>query len=151
MRLSSNMRLSAFIRVHLRPVYSVLLAFTLLAQQTQPPQQAPQNADAAKFTSSTQLVVEMVTVKDKAGNIVEGLSAKDFTVTEDGKPQTISFCEFQKLEGGAAVVPGAVPAAAQPAVPDVPPSTRFQIAPAPPGDIRYRDRPLRGLHFEISA
>src|SRR5438045_2008245 len=97
MRLSSNTRLSASIRVHLRPVYSVFLASTLLAQQ--PPQQLPQNADAAKFTSSTQLVVEMVTVKDKAGNIVEGLTAKDFTVTEDGKPQTISFCEFQKLEG----------------------------------------------------
>src|SRR5438105_889293 len=119
----------------MRPVYSVLLAFTLVAQQV-PQNPPPGPADAAKFTSSTQLVVEMVTVKDKAGKIVEGLSAKDFTVTEDGKPQTISFCEFQKLEGeAAAVVPGtAAPApAAQPAAPDVPPATRFQISPERPG------------------
>ena len=123
----------------MRPVYSVLLAFTLVAQQV-PPNPPPGPADAAKFTSSTQLVVEMVTVKDKAGKIVEGLSAKDFTVTEDGKPQTISFCEFQKLEGEAAVivpgaatiVPDAAPAA-QSAASDVPPATRFQIAPERPG------------------
>ena len=44
-----------------------------------------------KFTASTQLVIETVSVKDKNGNPVEGLTAKDFTITEDGVPQTISF------------------------------------------------------------
>ena len=139
----------------MRPVYSVLLTFTLLAQQApqNPPSSVPADS-AAKFTTSTQLVVEMVTVKDKQGKVIEGLSAKDFTVTEDGKPQTISFCEFQKLEdGAAAVVPGTtapVPPA-QPAAPDVPPPTRFQISPERPGDIRYRDRRLLGLYFDMSA
>ena len=51
----------------------------------------------ATFNSSTQLVVETVAVKDKSGKPVEGLTAKDFTVTEDGVPQTISFFEYQKL------------------------------------------------------
>ena len=46
---------------------------------------------------STQLVVETVGVKDKKGNPIEGLTAKDFTVTEDGVPQEISFCEHQEL------------------------------------------------------
>ena len=38
-------------------------------------------------------------MKDKNGKPVEGLTAKDFTITEDGVPQTISFCEFQKIAG----------------------------------------------------
>ena len=53
---------------------------------------------AAKFTSNTQLVVETVIVKDKSGKPIEGLTAKDFTITEDGKPQVIRFCEFQALK-----------------------------------------------------
>ena len=36
----------------------------------------------SEMTASAQLVVETVTVKDKSGKIVEGLTAKDFTVTE---------------------------------------------------------------------
>ncbi len=44
------------------------------------------------FTLSmkVQLVVETVVVKDKQGNAVHGLTAKDFVVTEDGAPQTIT-------------------------------------------------------------
>ena len=38
-----------------------------------------------------QLVVEAVVVKDKQGNPIRGLTAKDFTVTEDGVPQTIKL------------------------------------------------------------
>src|SRR6185312_15395632 len=87
----------------------VLALITLSAQQ--PPAQAPAQAPgaatdgAAKFTSSTQLVIETVMVKDKSGKPIEGLTAKDFTITEDGKPQTISFCEFQKLKDAVETVP----------------------------------------------
>src|SRR5581483_6490412 len=132
------MRIPAFFRVAL----SLTLALAMLAQQ------APQTSTdgIAKFTSSTQLVVQMVTVKDKSGKVVEGLTAKDFTVTEDGKPQAIAFCEFQRLEEAAPPPP---PVAPPPA--GVAPPTRFQITPERPGDIRYRDRRLIALYFDMSA
>ena len=53
-------------------------------------------AQSGKATA--QLVIETVSVRDKNGNPVEGLTAKDFTITEDGVAQTIAFCEFQKLD-----------------------------------------------------
>ena len=52
-----------------------------------------------------QLVVEAVVVKDKQGNPVHGLTAKDFTVTEDDVPQTIKFCEHQDLAETAKPLP----------------------------------------------
>src|SRR5215475_14099904 len=51
----------------------------------------------AQFSSTTQLVVETVTVNDRNGNPVDNLTINDFTLTEDGVPQTIKFFEFQKL------------------------------------------------------
>ena len=86
---------------------SLTLIFVLLAsaqQATQPAAPAQQPAAAVpttglvKFESSTQLVVETVSVRDKNGKPVEGLTAKDFTITEDNVPQNIAFCEYQKLE-----------------------------------------------------
>src|SRR5579872_6400905 len=86
-------------RVTVRGLCAVLLCVLLPLGAQQPPATPASNSNdgAAKFTSNTQLVVETVIVKDKNGKIVEGLTAKDFTITEDGKPQVISFCEFQKL------------------------------------------------------
>jgi VWFA-related protein len=108
----------------------VFTCATLLAQQ------------AAKFQSSTQLVVEAVSIKDKDGKPVEGLTAQDFTITEDGKPQTVSFCEFQKLSDEP------VPLAENGTVDPV---TRSQISPETPGNIRYRDRRLLALYFDMTA
>jgi VWFA-related protein len=143
---------------------SIALIFTLLAgaqQAGQPAAQAqPQAANGIiKFQANTQLVVETVTVKDKNGKPVEGLTAKDFTITEDGVAQTISFCEFQKLDElaepaisvevpAAAPVPVTAPATAVAAVPGV---TAHQITPERPGDIRYRDRRLMAMYFDMSA
>src|ERR1039457_935172 len=147
---------------------SIGLIFVLLAGAQQPvqtPVPAPQTAAAGivKFQANTQLVIETVTVKDKNGKPVEGLTAKDFTITEDGVAQTISFCEFQQLDDAAGDVsqpiagPGgeraAAPAAAAPASPAiaVPGVTAHQITPERPGDIRYRDRRLMAMYFDMSA
>ena len=64
----------------------------MLAQQP-----AAGDAAGADVRSTTRLIVQTVTVKDKDGKPIEGLTAKDFVVTEDGEPQTISFVEFQRL------------------------------------------------------
>src|SRR5450755_2889105 len=64
------------------------------------------------FTTSTQLVVESVVVTDKKGKPVDGLTAKDFTVTEDGVPQTIRFFDRQNLPTTLGAMPGATPGAA---------------------------------------
>ncbi len=104
-------------------------------------------AQQPTFRSTTQLVVETVTVKDKDGRPVTGLGAKDFTLTEDGVPQEIRFFEFQKFDE----------VTAAPLIPEtqrIAPFarlTRTQIAPEPPGDVRYRDRRLLALYFDMTA
>jgi VWFA-related protein len=112
-----------------------------------PPQNAAAGADTVTFKTSTQLVIETVGVKDKSGKPIEGLTAKDFTITEDGMPQTIAFFEYQKLPeapADATLTTAAVTAAAP--MPKLP---RTQIAPERPGDVRYRDRRLLALYFDM--
>jgi hypothetical protein len=61
-------------------------------------QNAPLQANqTATIKVSTQLVVETVWVKDRKGNSIEGLAAKDFTVTENSVPQAIRFFEYEGL------------------------------------------------------
>ena len=87
-----------------------------------------QEAGTTTFRTSTQLVVETVTVKDKNGKFVNGLTAKDFTVTEDGAPQPIRFFEVQKLPD--APSPAAPPASSGVRLYDKIPRT--QISPETP-------------------
>jgi VWFA-related protein len=127
-------------------VLAALLMTPLSAQQ--PP---------TVFKSGAQLTVETVTVKDKVGRPIEGLTAKDFSITEDGVPQTISFVEFQRVQNAAEPAqpsspPPQVPAAApSSSVPPRAAETQYQISPSTPGDIRYRDRRLLVLYFDLSA
>lgn len=131
----------------MRPALSVFLLLLLPIEAQQPP--AP---DATpKFTSNTQLVVETVIVKDKSGKPIEGLTAKDFTITEDGKPQVIKFCEFQTLKDTPENVPTLVADTAPVEVAKVDSLTRNQIAAETPGDIKHRDRRMLGLYFDMSA
>jgi VWFA-related protein len=103
------------------------------------------------FRSTTRLIVEAVSVVGKDGRPVEGLTAKDFTVTEDGEPQSISFVEFQRIEpvNRAQASPGqnSQPVVTVPAVKP----TGLQISSTPLGEIRYRDRRLLVLYFDATA
>ena len=108
--------------------------------------QAP--SGTATFSVSQQLVIETVLVKDKSGNPIEGLTAKDFTVTEDGAAQEIKFFEYQKVEE--------MIAKEEPLPPLGPPVyfeklPHSQIAGEVPGKTLYKDHRLLALYFDLTA
>ena len=136
------------------------LVLTAGAQQ----QPAQQPGATPTFRASTKLIVQTVTVRDRQGRIIEGLTAKDFIVTEENQPQDIAFVEFQRLVGeptpGAAATaapaspaPAAPPPPAQAAAPqqDVPGVVQSGISPPTSGDIKYRNRRLLVIYFDQSA
>jgi VWFA-related protein len=130
------------------------IAAVLLWALVAPAQQAGQNtppADNGTFTIavSTQLVVETVVVKDKKGNNIAGLTAKDFTVTEDGLPQTVRFCEYQQLPETPSAAPTARSDHENIKIYDRLAKTR--ISPETPGNIRYKDHRLLAMYFDMTA
>ena len=130
----------------------MLLIFlgVLTAAAQQIGQNAPSEpAETAILRATTQLVVETVAVKDKKGNPIEGLTAKDFTITENGAPQTISFCEHQELPEGPRVAPA--PSSAPENITIYDKLSRTRISPETPGNLRYQDRRLLALYFDLTA
>jgi VWFA-related protein len=98
---------------------------------------------------SARLVIETVTVKDKQGKSVAGLTDKDFTVTEDGVAQKISFCEYQSLPETTTVLPP-TPAGGE----DIKIYNklgRTQISGETPGQVMYKDKRLLALYFDMTA
>ena len=131
----------------LRNTLVLILFLAVCARTQQVGQNAPANGNTpATFSTSSQLVVETVNVKDKSGKPVEGLTAKDFTVTEDGAEQSIRLFEYQKVSDVAEPEPP-IPAVAQPLkkLPEA------QITAEKPGDLRYQDRRLLVLYFDMTA
>src|SRR5271163_3035164 len=131
----------------MRSATAVFLSLILAANAQQVGQNAPSSSATPTFQTSSQLVVETVSVKDKSGNPVQNLTAKDFTVTEDGVEQTIKFFEFQKFLDNSPT-PSAAPAARPVPFPKLP---KTQIAPEAPGNTKYRDHRLLALYFDMSA
>jgi VWFA-related protein len=134
----------------MRSLLTILLLATLGADAQQIGQNAPAgSSDTVTLSVRSQIVIETVVVKDKKGNPIDGLTAKDFTLTEDGVPQTIRFCEQQTLPS--------TPSNA-PVTPSGPEEiklynrlARTQISPEIPGDVRYKDHRLLALYFDMTA
>src|SRR5437016_7916521 len=124
-----------------------MLRRSLLALMFFLPSATAQQQQPFTIRVDTQLVVETVVVKDKDGKNLEGLIDKDFTVTEDGVPQTISVFQLERLEDTTAPAPPA--GAQQPAAEVVQPKIPTQITPPAPGDSRYRNRRLLVLFFDL--
>ena len=118
----------------MRRFLPILLSVTLAAQQAPVPPAS--QTEEPTFRADTRLVVQQVTVKDKDGKPIEGLTAKHFVVTEDGVTQTLAFVDFQQL---AEVAPAPVLTTA---VIPIPRLSHSAIAAEKPLDLKYNDRRL---------
>src|SRR5215211_4461002 len=67
----------------------MMLVATVLAQEPQQPRPT--------FRSGRDLVSVDIVVRDKSGNIVKGLTAADFEVREDGRPQDVLGLSYQEI------------------------------------------------------
>ncbi|HTV82129.1 MAG TPA: VWA domain-containing protein [Acidobacteriaceae bacterium] len=129
----------------------ILALMVVAAPVTAAAQHIGQNASASQsvvpsISVSSQMVIEPVTVKDRNGKIVRGLTARDFVVTEEGVPQTVRFCRFQDLakpQPAAATEPINITVYDQLAL--------EQIAPEPPGSTRYKNKRLLAFYFDMTA
>ncbi|MGB9612452.1 MAG: VWA domain-containing protein, partial [Bryobacteraceae bacterium] len=117
-----------------RTLLSLAVCAALLAQKQD---------ETPTFTTSANLVIVTVFVRDAQGHPVKGLTRDDFIVTENGKPQAIRVFEFQQIEepasGQATAVAETAPALEQ---------AQQSGAVLP---VRYRDRRLIVLFFDWSS
>jgi len=118
----------------------LLITLAAVAQQPNGP---------VTFTSSTQLVVETVVVTDKSGKPVLGLKAGDFVLTENGVPQTIRVFDFQDLPKSPATTPTVHSEPEQIHIFDK--LGNSHIAPETAGNVKYQDRRLLALYFDMTA
>jgi VWFA-related protein len=114
----------------------VLLAASLLSAQQQP--------ESFRISVTTRLVIVNVEVKDGSDKPIGNLPRTAFEITEDGKPQSISVFEYQRLVQEAAAPP---PASSSP----VAAGRKRDITPSPQGQIRYKDKRLLVLYFDFSS
>jgi VWFA-related protein len=134
----------------------LLLAVVAAGLQPRGTVSAQEPARQALFRSSAHLIIQTVIVKDKNGKPVEGLTAKDFVVTENGEPQDIAFVEYQKLDGEIGQVGQVVQVAPDLPAPVRPPVMSGadplfvpRVAIPPSGDTRYRGKRLIILYFDL--
>jgi VWFA-related protein len=128
----------------------VLAGSALFAQQIGS-NSTQDNNGTYKLSVTSQLVVETVVAKDKQGHFINGLSAKDFTITEDGVPQNIRFCEHEVLPTDSE----ALPPLEDENITIYKRLTRTSVAPEDTerdtGKSRYQGRRLIVLYFDMTT
>jgi VWFA-related protein len=129
------MRISGISLLMIALVWSLIFPAAIAQDQKEQP---------FKIQVKTELVVETVSVKDKDGKAVEGLTEKDFIVTEDNVPQTISVFQFERFDDTPSAPPESTPAVPVAKAPPAP--TPKQPAPS---RSRYQDRRLLVLFFDM--
>jgi len=77
--------------------YLVVISLACLALAQNPPSQTPashsdgETSDPTRISVKVNVVNVLATVRDKHGKIVNNLSKEDFTLTEDGRAQSIHY------------------------------------------------------------
>lgn len=90
------MRLHPFVSLALSIVALPFLLAAAAAQRTSaPPAPPPAAASGPSFHKPARPVVFTVTVRDKHGKLVQNLTPADFTLSEDGHPETIQSFSTQ--------------------------------------------------------
>lgn len=74
------------------------------ASQPQPADTPSGRNELYTLTRNVSFVQVPVSVKDRSGKLVEGLSARDFTVYEDGTPQRLNYFNSEPFPLSAAIV-----------------------------------------------
>ena len=120
-----------------------LVAWTVMPRaQTGPPA-------GQVFRSGTELVLVNVVVRDRSGAVVRGLSRDDFSVVEDGKPQTVTSFDFEELD---APQRAPEPAASDPPLLQTPPARPAAPAAAlESAKVDLHGRRLIVLFFDLSS
>jgi VWFA-related protein len=136
-------------RAKLLPIVFTLTCAIVCSGQTTGTNGAPGASATRPLTVNSQIVVETVVVKDKKGNFVQGLTAKDFSISEDGVPQTVSFFQHQQLETASSPLP--VVPRDQEEITIYKTLERTGIAPENPSDSRYHEHRLLALYFDMAA
>ena len=153
-RTRSSRRFEVFVTSALSFVTFVFALSGLFGAITATAQQTGQNAPPGgkgtlTFSTGTQLVVETVAVTDKKGTPVEGLTATDFTITENGVPQAIRIFDYQKLPK--APIATSISRSEPEHIHIYDTLGRTQIVPERPGSARYKDHRLLALYFDMTA
>ncbi len=131
----------------LRQLTGILSCVSLLAQT---PSSSP------TFSSTTNLIVVNVTVRDKSGKLVENLKKEDFTVLEDDKPQNVSVFEMERLSSD--VLPPTIVVPKEPKQTGLKKRTDPLPAPKPAAPaaspqpaVSKKDRRLLALYFDFAS
>ncbi len=107
-------------------------------------------AQEVTFKSETKLVIVDLTAKDKNGNPVTTLKKDDIALFEDGVRQQIRVFELQKLSGEP-LAPLSFQAEAPRTFEERAAGKPTQVAPAANSVVRYQDRRLLCLFFDLSS
>ena len=130
-------------------VFALLFALLESGAQVVGSNTAPGQVPGYTLQVQSQLVVEAVTVTDKKGNFIPGLTAKDFSVTEDGVPQTVRIFRLEDLARQAKPLPVETPDEEKITLYNR--LAREQIAPEPAESDRYKDRRLLAFYFDMTT
>jgi VWFA-related protein len=130
-----------------------LFCLPLQASQPQQPRLPAGDQPTVTFRAVRDLVIVNVIVRDRNGQVVRGLTADDFVLTEDNKPQSISTFDFEQLDISPApsaahtVTPLLGEINKAPAQPAAAPAAPLASRPA----VDMRDRRLLVFFFDVSS
>lgn len=132
----------------MRVATAALTVAVLLANAQTP---LPVREREFKFESTSNLVVVNISVKDKDGKPIEGLKETDFSITEDGKPQQIRVLEYQRLQDAPLPDLGLKSRPPEDSPTAIQPLAGAKIAPSTKQEIKYKDRRLLVLFFDLAG